>query len=174
MSLQNLTKEQRDALNDAKRRVKEILKPSREARKIAEAKASQEMARRVGKRAPGQREVRELDNGFRAWLRRLPCIAGVMLGGGCHGPVQAAHIRYSEHGKSRNPGVGRKNHDRHETPLCQHHHISDQHKRKEREFWCDLGVDPYDFAAALYAAYLAGEDGVDVIRRFAPAGWANV
>ena len=49
-----------------------------------------------------------------------------------------------------------------------HHHNDDQHKRNEQAFWAGLGVDAYDFAAALHAAYLAGADGLAVIRKFAP------
>lgn len=95
---------------------------------------------------------RETDPGFLAYLRRQPCEARHL--GGCDGPVEAAHIRYSDASKgARNPGMGRKNHDRHANPLCRHHHQHDQHKRREREFWADVGKDAYDTAAAHYAAY---------------------
>lgn len=88
---------------------------------------------------------------------------------GCSGPVQAAHVRFSAAGKGRNPGMGSKNHDRHANPLCEAHHLHDQHTRSEVAFWADLGVDAYDLSAALYAAYQAGEDGSAVLRRFSPS-----
>lgn len=164
-----LTREQRIERAFHKARLRELEAPEKAERKARAKDSRREMKARVGKRAPGQRQERELDVGFLAFIRRLPCIAGVMLGAGnCEGAVQAAHIRFSEHGKGFNPGMGRKNHDRCTTPLCRHHHHDDQHKGNEQAFWNRLGVDAYDFAAALYAAYLAGADGLAVIRRFAP------
>jgi hypothetical protein len=52
-----------------------------------------------------------------------------------------------------NPGMQRKNHDRHCNPLCHFHHQHDQHKRAERSFWSALGKDAYDTAAGHYRAY---------------------
>lgn len=95
---------------------------------------------------------REIDRGFLAFLRRQPCAVAHM--GGCKGPVQAAHIRFSDiRSGSVNPGMGRKNHDRHSNPLCENHHLNDQHKRNERAFWFAAGVDPYANAKRLYALY---------------------
>lgn len=95
---------------------------------------------------------RERDTGFLAYLRRQPCEAAAL--GGCMGPIEAAHIRYSDAAAGAiNPGMGRKNHDRHANPLCHGHHIHDQHKRAERLFWERVGKDAYATAAAHYAAY---------------------
>jgi hypothetical protein len=44
--------------------------------------------------AKGQRQPRVHDHGYLAWLRRAPCIAG-LIEGGCQGPVQACHLRMS-------------------------------------------------------------------------------
>lgn len=95
---------------------------------------------------------RERDPGFLAYLRRQPCEARHL--GGCVGPTEAAHVRYSDASKgATNPGMQRKNHDRHANPLCNFHHQHDQHKRNERAFWSGLGKDAYDTAAGHYAAY---------------------
>ncbi|VDC49729.1 hypothetical protein BREV_BREV_01375 [Brevundimonas mediterranea] len=74
--------------------------------------------------------------------------------GGCDGPVEAAHVRYSDAAAgSVNPGMQRRNHDRHCNPLCHHHHQHDQHKRNERAFWAAAGLDAYASAAQYYAEY---------------------
>lgn len=160
--------DRREALRQAKATVRELERPEREARKIVQAKARREREKAIDRSRPEQRNPRERDPGFLAFLRRQPCIAGLIVGG-CEGPMHAAHIRYTRHGQGRNPGMGSKNHDRHATGLCEHHHLHDQHQRSEVAFWADLGVDAYDLAAALYAAYLAGDDGSAVMRRFIPS-----
>jgi len=167
--MRQLTAEQRAKVNAARAEIASIMNPldkEAKARRRAERRA---MVARIGKRRAGQRQPRERDPGFLAWLRRLPCIAGVMGRTDCEGAVQAAHVRFSAHGKGRNPGLGSKNHDRHANPLCAFHHLQDQHTRSEIAFWADLGVDAYDLSAALYAAYQAGEDGLAVLRRFSPS-----
>ncbi|MCA0358699.1 MAG: hypothetical protein LCH78_17945 [Proteobacteria bacterium] len=104
----------------------------------------------------GQRQPREHDKPFLAYLRRQPCAAAHL--GGCNGPIEAAHIRYSDAAAgARNPGMQAKNHDRHANPLCHAHHQHDQHKRRERDFWSALGVDAYANAARHYARFLAGD-----------------
>ncbi len=104
----------------------------------------------------GQRQPRERDPGFLAFLRRQPCAAAHV--GGCSGPIQAAHIRYSDvKAGSVNPGMGRKNHDRFATALCEAHHIHGQHRTNERAWWASIDRDAYETAAGLYAAYSAGE-----------------
>lgn len=159
--------ERREALRLAKAKVRELESPERERAKIARAQARRKREKALDGRKE-QRQPRERDPGFLAFLRRQPCIAGLIVGG-CEGPIHAAHIRYTRHGQGRNPGMGSKNHDRHATGLCEHHHLHDQHQRSEVAFWADLGVDAYDLAAALYAAYLAGDDGSAVMRRFIPS-----
>ncbi|MES3028544.1 MAG: hypothetical protein V4820_11900 [Pseudomonadota bacterium] len=165
--MRQLTAEQRQRLAAAQAEIAEIMDPQKAAERKARRERDREMRKRVGKRSEGQRQPRERDPGFLAFLRRLPCIAGE-IEGGCSGPIQAAHIRYTRHGQGRNPGMGSKNHDRHATSLCERHHLHDQHTRSEVAFWAGLGVDAYDYAAELYAAYQAGEDGLAVVRRFSP------
>lgn len=103
----------------------------------------------------GQRQPRETDSGFLAYLRRQPCDARHM--GGCSGPIQAAHIRFSDAAAgSINPGMQRKNHDRHATALCEGHHIHGQHRTNERAWWASIGRDAYATAAAHFASYNRG------------------
>ncbi len=161
-----LDADKRRELADLCRQVKALEAPDREARKIARAKARKGREKALV-RSQGQCQPRERDPGYLAFLRRLPCIASVVGIPGCEGPTQAAHLRFSDAAKGRrNPGMAAKPSDRHATPLCEGHHLRDQHAREERAFWNSLGVDPGDLSAALYAAYVAGEDGHAVLRRF--------
>jgi hypothetical protein len=148
-----LSEDTRRALADAKAKVREIMRPELEAQKIARKQARRTREKAV-QGAPGQREPRDTDAAFLAYLRRQPCEAAGL--GGCSGPIEAAHIRYSEAGRGRNPGLQRKNHDRHANPLCRFHHQHDQHKGAERAFWARLGKDAYATAERHYAAFLAG------------------
>ena len=134
-----LTKDQRDTLHAAKKVRAEMRKASK--RETPPAKPAQN---------------RERDPGFLAYLRRQPCEAAHM--GGCDGPMEAAHIRFSDaaHG-ARNPGMQRKAHDRHANPLCRFHHQHDQHRGAERFFWERLGKDAYTTAAGHYARYLSAK-----------------
>ena len=158
-----LTHEQRQQASVHRKALRDIGKA---AKANAPAKVKQERAFPV---APGQRQPRERDPGFLAFLRRLPCIAWVRGLHGCQGATQAAHIRFSDAAKGRrNPGMQSKPSDRFATPLCAAHHLHDQHLRKEQAFWAEVGVDPGDLAAALHAAYLAGDDGVAVLHQFIP------
>lgn len=164
----SLTDAERRELADIERRAKAL-----RAKKNAEAKERAARDRKGREkalsRAPGQRQPRERDPGYLAFLRRLPCIASVVGIPGCEGPTQAAHLRFSDVAQGRrNPGMAAKPSDRFANPLCATHHLRDQHAREERAFWNSLGIDPGDLSAALYAAYLAGEDGTAVLRRFTP------
>lgn len=95
---------------------------------------------------------REREPGFLAYLRRQPCEAAHL--GGCEGPIQACHVRFADAARRIvNPGLQRKNHDRHATPACAAHHAL-QHSMNERAYWALLGKDAYDTAAAHHAAYL--------------------
>jgi hypothetical protein len=135
-----------------------MIKPA-EARKAAETlKAFRKQQRKARPKiqpvAKEQRQVRERDPGFLAYLRRQPCEARGL--GHCVSPIDPAHIRYSDASRGAfNPGMGRKNHDRHCNPLCRAHH-SMQHALNERGFWSMLGKDAYETAARHFAAYSSG------------------
>lgn len=133
---------------DAEKR--EILRPTKALRR-AEAKVAKRDREKGRGKVKGQREPRERDPGFLAYLRRQPCEAAHL--GGCSGPIQAAHIRYSDARHGQNPGAGRKNHDRRANPLCEGHHLRDQHAGAERAFWERLDKDAYERAAEHFAAY---------------------
>jgi hypothetical protein len=145
------TRADRDKLAELKREIAAITGETPEERKERRAqRRARDQAVRASK-APGKRDVREREPAFLAYLRRQPCEARDL--GGCSGPIEAAHIRYSDAGKGFNPGMGRKNHDRHANPLCRHHHQHDQHTRAERAFWDRLGKDAYETAARHHAAF---------------------
>lgn len=99
---------------------------------------------------------RVIDKTYRAWIRRQPCAVGPL---GCDGPIEAAHLRFSDYAAGRqNPGMGRKSDDdKWLTPLCRFHHQHDQHRRSERAFWAAHGVDPNALAIALRKGYESEE-----------------
>ena len=133
--------------------VKKDKAAQRKARKAEAIKHVQAWAKST---LPNAKDKRQRDPAFLAFLRRQPCAAGHL--GGCSGPIEAAHIRYScVAAGARNPGMQAKNHDRHCNPLCRGHHHHDQHPRRERDFWAAVGVDAYENAARLYARFLAGD-----------------
>jgi hypothetical protein len=148
--------DKRRKLDELRAQVRELERPERDAAKIRLAKSRRKRERAIDPADRAQRQPRQTDPGFLAYLRRQPCEARGL--GDCHGPIEAAHIRYSDAAKgSMNPGMQRKNHDRHANPLCRFHHQHDQHKRAERAFWSKVGKDAYDTAAAHYVAYLRVE-----------------
>ncbi|MGH6977803.1 MAG: hypothetical protein ACRED4_00685 [Brevundimonas sp.] len=130
------------------------LKAERKAARRTTFKPGHVRSRSFRPEGPGQRQPRITDPGFLAFLRRQPCRAAHL--GGCDGPIEAAHIRYSDAAKGAvNPGMQRKNHDRHANPLCRFHHQHDQHRKNERNWWAmEVGVDAYDSAAGYFAQYL--------------------
>lgn len=95
---------------------------------------------------------RVIDKPYRAWIRRQPCAVGPV---GCEGPMEAAHLRFSDFAAGRvNPGLQRKSDDdKWLVPLCRHHHQGDQHKRNERAFWTAHGIEPNALATQLRATY---------------------
>lgn len=94
---------------------------------------------------------REIDNGFRQYIRRQPCEARHL--GPCSGPVQHAHVSYRVAGIPNSFGRGVKNHDRHGNPLCAGHHQQQHDMGDERAFWALIGKDAYETAAAHFAEY---------------------
>lgn len=140
-----------------------------EMRQLATLKAKQKAERKAVRvkretHAPtkpmrGRLEVKV----HRQFVGRLPCVAGAVEGG-CSGPIEAAHLRFSDFTAGRtNPGLQRKSDDVWVVPLCAHHHRYDQHKGSERAFWARLGVDPNALAKALYAVSGDLEAGVAAI-----------
>lgn len=83
-----------------------------------------------------QRQPRERDEHYLAWLRTQPCaICGKT-------PSDPAHLRFSSIGDGkRETGAGEKSSDHWAVPLCRAHH-NEQHSMNEREFWASYGIDP--------------------------------
>lgn len=162
--------ERRAKLTALKRQVRELEKPEREAAKIARAKNRARREAALGGEA-GQRQPINRDAGYMAWIHEqgLPCIACLIHGRpACSGPnpIEAAH-QWIVRGATKGRRAG------HDTcvALCRWHHqlAPNACDKGQRKFWAALEIDPADFSAALYAAYLAGTDGLAVIRRFSPS-----
>lgn len=143
-----------------------IVRADRARQRLARKEAARQHIRAiVASNAPGKRQPRERDNGYLAWIRRLPCVACCVTGGNC-GPVQAAHLRFSDAERGRiNSGMQAKPDDKWCTPLGVGHH-AEQHAGSERAFWERLGIDAGALCEALHAVFLAGQDGEPVVRRF--------
>jgi len=95
-----------------------------------------------------QRQPREEDPAYLAYVRTLPCTV-------CRrpGPSDPAHLRTAarQHGKPPT-GMGEKPSDCWVLPLCRTHH-DDQHRNNELAWWTRQGIpDPFALAIALYAA----------------------
>lgn len=96
------------------------------------------------------------DNAYLAYLRRQPCCVGHILGDGCSGPTDPAHIRFSDFKAGRvNPGKSRKSDDRWALPLCRKHHDAQHAAGNERRWWSEVGLDPNFECQSRYAAFLA-------------------
>lgn len=131
------------------RAAKATLAAHRKALKAARPK-------RVQPVAEGQRKPRVREPGFLAYLRRQPC--AVRAGGGCEGPIEAAHIRMARPGFG-STGMQRKPDDQYAVPLCRGHHRDGpdaQHRISERVWWAARGLDPFVLAEGFHADYLAG------------------
>jgi hypothetical protein len=139
-----------------------------EARKIkARDKKAREAARpaQVRPTAAGQRQPRERDNVYLAWIRRLPCIRCGKTAG-----IEAMHIRsgYSVAGWAPT-GMQEKPSDYRTAPGCRSCHRDGpdaQHRTNERKWWEALGIFPPDLCAELRAAFDADIPGDPVINRF--------
>lgn len=172
-----LDKEQREALSKAKATVRELLKPEREARKIAQAKARAQRERQREQRVTHERVKpkggRERDAGFMAWQHEsgLTCIACEIEGPptaamlqGERNPIEVAHQRV----KGWKKGV--RGDDADSCPLCRWHHqlAPNACDKGQRQFWARLTIDAADYCAALFAAFKGGSDPRLVMRWFIP------
>ena len=94
-----------------------------------------------------QRQPREEDPAYLAYVRTLPCTI-------CRrpGPSDPAHLRTGARQYNKPiTGLQRKPDDRWVLPLCRVHH-DDQHRHNELEWWARQGYpDPFALAIALYA-----------------------
>jgi len=164
----------RDAIARLKRQVRELERPDREARKIAQAQARAARERRIGKREPKIQHARAKPKGGRvrdgaylSWLHDgLPCVACLVEGQphtfGEPNPIEAAHQRI------RGWKKGVRADDDACVPLCRWHHqlAPNACDKGQRQFWDRLEIDPAELCADLYAAFRAGASGLAVINRF--------
>jgi hypothetical protein len=94
-----------------------------------------------------QRQPREEDPAYLAYVRTLPCLI-------CRrGPSDPAHLRTGARQYGKPPtGMGEKPSDWWTLPLCRQHH-DDQHRGNELAWWTRHGFpDPFAVAIALYAS----------------------
>jgi hypothetical protein len=90
------------------------------------------------------------------FVRQLPCLAC-----GRAGPSECAHVRNGTDG-----GAGLKPSDRFCLPLCGPGGCHNrQHRVGELSFWSDLGIDPLDYCARLWAVTGDIEQGQRTIQR---------
>lgn len=161
-------KEHRDRIQKLKAEVRDLERPEREARKIAQAKARRDREKALDRSRAGQRTPRVRDNAYLAWVRRLPCVCC-----GSAARIEAAHIRASYPSAGWAPtGMAQKPDDVRVVPLCSTCHREGpdaQHRSNERAWWSARGIDPPDLCAALRRAYEANTDGAAVLRRFTPS-----
>lgn len=94
-----------------------------------------------------QRQPREENPAYLAWVRTLPCLICARPGS------DPAHIRAAapQYAK-RYTGKGEKPSDKWAVPLCRDHH-REQHATNELAFWLRYGIDPFATAVALYASW---------------------
>lgn len=84
---------------------------------------------------------------------------GVCIACGKIGPVDVMHVRSGADG-----GMGLKPSSRFTVPGCHPCHM-DQHQRGELTFWGELGIDPMDYCARLWAVSGDLEAGMRTILR---------
>lgn len=105
----------------------------------------------------GQRQPRERDNGYLAFLRRQPCRIGLVRPGTCVGPVEACHVRYGDAARGKvNPGLQCKPADKWATSCCAGHHREQHAAGNERAWWERYGLDGLDQAERQFAEYQRG------------------
>lgn len=89
------------------------------------------------------------DSDYLAMLRELPCLkCGVEPCG------EAAHVRLASAAYGKASGLQQKPDDKWALPLCgdDHREARDaQHKRREHDFWRDLGINPLIACERLHA-----------------------
>lgn len=154
----------------------------------AEKKALRPMVFKPGIRSrsfrpegPGQRDPRQVDNAFMAWLHvDTDCIACLIEGRAANpGPIEAAHQKQAIAAKGwREGGLGPRVHDARCCPLCAWHHrlaTNSCDTGGQRKFWDRLGLGDgiADFCADLKAAFDAGRPAMPVILDHARRAAAN-
>ena len=143
-----LSAEQRAIVNEARRIQREQRKAATKARP----------------KSPKADRGRERDNGYLAFLRRLPCACGC----GASAPSDAAHVRMPDLARCKPyTGKGVKPSDKWALPLNRRCH-EEQHAGSETAFWAGRGIDAVGLCLRLYE--VAGDEVAALkIIRSAPA-----
>lgn len=158
----------------------------RESQERARARAAQRRESAAARKeapADNQRDPRQKDAAFLAWLHEdLPCIGCLVEGPGPVGyaTIEAAHQKVAIAAKGWGKGgLGPRVHDLGRTcPLCAWHHrvaANSCDVGGQRKFWdrIGLGDDVADFCRALADAFLAERPGRAVVTSFAAAAIAT-
>ena len=124
----------------------------------------------LGLKAPDKARGRVREPLYRAWLRGLPCIAG-LIEGGCSGRMEAAHQKLAIAGKWTEGGGGLRTDDDRCIGLCRWHHQDAPNAcdKAQRRFWDRLGIGSRiaDLCGELWAAFQKGEDGAAILQGYA-------
>lgn len=169
--MQRMDNDRRRQLAALKAQVRELERPEKEARKIQRAKARAKRETAIDRSRKEQRQPRERDNAYLAWLRRQCCVVGAIAGWPCSGRIDPAHIRYSDARAGKlNPGAGRKPDDKWCLPVCRTHHDAQHAYGDERKWWCsEVGVDAIDLARAVHGAFQTDQPIGSALRPFTPS-----
>lgn len=125
--------------------------------------------------AKGQRDPRQEDPAFMAWLHvDSDCIACLIEGRPANpGPIEAAHQKLAIASRGwREGGLGPRIHDARCVPLCAWHHRLAPNSCDtggQRKFWDRLGLGDRiaDFCRDLHAAFKSGEPALPVVMAWA-------
>lgn len=167
-------KDRRDALLDAKARVRALERPDVEARKIEAARRKAQRERRPERVAHQRTKPKGghvSDHDYMAWQHEtgLACIACEIEGPPSPAALQGERNRIEvAHQRVTGWKKGIKADDRHSCPLCRWHHqlAPNACDKGQRQFWDRLDIDAADYVNALHSAFRGGSDGHQVQRRF--------
>lgn len=94
-----------------------------------------------------QRQPREEDPAYLAYIRTLSCLVCLRSGPSDPAHLRSASLQYAK----RLTGMGEKPDDKWTLPLCRPHH-DEQHRQNELSWWASKGIpDPFGRAEELYA-----------------------
>jgi hypothetical protein len=112
-----------------------------------------------GRNSKTRKQPRLKSDGHLKWLRTLPSLVPG------DGPVEAAHIRYSDPRYAKPMvGMAEKPDDKWAIPLSASEHRR-QHSMNERDYWDSVGIDPVIIAALLWCHTGDDEAAIQVISR---------
>jgi len=109
-------------------------------------------------RGSAKKQPRIKAAGHLAWIRTLPSLVPG------EGPIEAAHIRFSDPSYAKpKVGMGEKPDDKWAVPLAASEHRK-QHSMNERDYWDEARIDPVIIAALLWCHTGDDEAAIQIIR----------